>query len=108
MSRLHAREVEYHAVTVFKPIWMMELGQSYQDDAELQAIIDELVAMPYNVSHYSYMDRLLRFKEKQAVGSSGNLKTQMWADTLGLLLLFQKVSNIFWWPRIRNQVHQYV
>lgn len=62
---------ECDALTTFKPMRVGEIIQSYQGDSEVQAVIAELVALPFNVSQYSFLDGLLRFKEKLVVGCLG-------------------------------------
>lgn len=97
-------------------MWLAEVIRSYQNDMEVQNIIVELLTMPYNVSYYSYCDGLLRFKGKLFVGSDGTLRSQilryMHDSSIGdhsrIIATYQRLTSVFWWPGVRQQVQDYV
>lgn len=102
--------------TTLQPMWVGEILQSYQGDAEVQDVITELVTFPYNVSFYSYRDGLLRFKGKLVVGNTLNLRTQileyMHSSSVGgysgITATYQRVAAHFWWNGMRQQVQRLV
>lgn len=88
----------------------MELMDSYQDDQEVQDIIAEVVATPYNISFYRYLDGLLKFKGKLVVGNKGDLRAQILSymhysnvgGYSGINATYQRLTSILWWTGVRQ------
>lgn len=116
LSRQFAEEGSCLAITTIHPAWIEEIVTTYDGDEVVQDIIAELVTCPYNVSHFSYNEGLLRYHGKLYVGSSTAIRNQI-IETMhssplgghsGIQGTLQRLRAIFHWPGMKQAVKEFV
>lgn len=116
LSRQHSEEGSWQAITIIHPVWVEELSATYEADELAQETIAELVAFPFNVSHFTYKEGLLRYHGKLYVGSGTKPREQVMESMhssplgghLGIQGTFQRLQAIFYWPGMKRMVKDFV
>lgn len=70
LSRLFengGEQAQYQALTVTIPLWIQELGKTWEIDEELQSIISQLIVNLAGVVGYSWDNGKLKFEGKLVV-----------------------------------------
>jgi hypothetical protein len=85
----------YHldAISTTIPVWIQEALNSYQNDPEASALLQELVISSSNDRGYSLTDGIIRHKNRIWIGHNSALQTKListfYASPLGATLAFR-------------------
>ncbi|KAJ3687163.1 hypothetical protein LUZ61_016327 [Rhynchospora tenuis] len=110
-----SQEVGLYAVSEIIPQWIIDMLLSYVDDPWIAELKLKLASQ--STDHGLTMhNNVLRYKGRICVGSSGNWRTTI-LQTLhdssvgghsGINATYQKVKKLFYWPNLKQAVHDYV
>ena len=104
------------AVSMITPMWIQEIMHSYTKDPYVQELLTLISVDVHGPSLWHNVNGVLRKKGKVYVGSKGPLRQQListFHDTplgghLGQLGTLKRLTQYFYWPRMRAMVNEYV
>ncbi|KAJ4807007.1 polyprotein [Rhynchospora pubera] len=107
---------ETMAVSELVPVWVTEIKQSYEQDQWIQDLIDKFQEGTLAKSIYSYNHGVLRYKSRICVGNAHNWRNKVLQEMhdsnlgghAGILGTYQRLKNLFYWPKMKEDVHNYV
>lgn len=105
-----------HAVSVVQPVWLQEVLNSYEMDVKAQELLVELAVTGSNEDGYSLDKGVIKFKGKILIGDNTGLHTKLIhsfhcsaiGGHSGIQATFQRVSKLFHWVGIRQDVENFV
>ncbi|KAL5731844.1 hypothetical protein ACHQM5_004534 [Ranunculus cassubicifolius] len=111
LSRAH-EDSKCDSMTVIQPAWLTEVSLSWEGDDKTQAIITQLLIKADAVPDYTWDTHLLRHKGKIVIGSSGQLRHQIWQELhasptgghSGIQATVKRISHYFFWPSMISDV----
>ena len=115
LSRSHS-PAEFLAISSSTPSWLSEVEHSYSSDAFVTATIAQLSIDPTVVSHFSFHNGLLRYKNKIWVGSDSALQqkliTAFHNSPMGghsdIPVTLRRLKQYFAWKGMNATVHAFV
>lgn len=117
LSRQHDGQV-VAAISKVTPMWMENLQNGYVDDAHAQQLILELsvVSTHSNDEGYSYVDGLLRYKDRIWVGNNSIAQAHILqalhssgvGGHSGVRPTYERVKQFFAWPKLKQSVQKFV
>ncbi|KAJ4815745.1 polyprotein [Rhynchospora pubera] len=98
------------------PAWMEDIKHSYEDDSWAQTLLQQVQTAPLSTPNYSIHGGLLRYKNRICVGSAHKWREQILKEIhdsnlgghSGILGTYQRLKTLFYWPKLKDTVHQYV
>ena len=104
------------AVSMITPMLIQEIMHSYTEDPYVQELLTLISVDVHEPSLWHNVNGVLRKKGKVYVGSKGPLRQQListFHDTplgghSGQLGTFKRLTQYFYWPRMRAMVNEYV
>lgn len=73
-----------HYLTVAQPIWMVQLVDSYENDADIAQTMTELAVIKMGRNEWELEQGLLKYRGKWVIGSKGDLRRQIFEMRKGL------------------------
>lgn len=115
LSRRH-HDSELLAISAVEPTWLQVLVEGYDADSDTMKLWQELSLSPTNDKGYSLEQGVIRFKGRISVGKNA-LAQQHIIQALhssgvgghsGVLATYQRVKRMFAWPKMKQDIVNYV
>jgi hypothetical protein len=110
--------VHYHldAISTTIPFWIQEVLNSYENDPEASALLQELVISSPNDRGYSFTDGIIRHKNRIWIGQNSPLQTKLISTFhtsalgghSGIQATYQRLKKMFHWLGIKQDVGFFV
>ncbi|KAJ3705864.1 hypothetical protein LUZ61_009569 [Rhynchospora tenuis] len=115
-SSIEGEKNELAAVSELIPSWQEELKTSYINDQWIQQLKDKLEANDSQESDYTVHQGVIKYKGRICVGNGQNWREKLLKEVhdstvgghSGILVTYQRLKSMFYWPKMKEEVHQYV
>jgi hypothetical protein len=116
LSRRVHTSANLMVVSACRPKCLSEVANSYELDSHASGIISKLLLDPSVVPQSTYVDGLLRYKNKLWLGNQPSLHTKIIAAMhnsaigghLGIFVTLRKLKNYFAWTGMKASIHSFV
>ncbi|KAJ0640342.1 putative nucleotidyltransferase, Ribonuclease H [Helianthus annuus] len=115
LSRLESSSVFTMVLSSFDPLLLSEIKKSWQDDVSLRAIIQK-ISQGQVVHKYTWMDGLLKRKQKLVVGADVELRKRLihlchsssMGGHSGVHATYQRLKSFFYWKGQIKQIRELI
>lgn len=99
-----------------QPAWISDVVKSYKNDKKCSEIIAEIAINANSKPHFTFLNGVLRYKNKIVVGSSTTIrhdiiqafhKSELGGHS-GEFATYQRVHQLFHWPGLKQEVITFV
>jgi hypothetical protein len=116
LSRRGHSDSQLMALSAATPVWVSEVINSYEQDNHAASIISKLLLDPAAVPHFTYVDGLLRYKNRIWLGHQPSLHCKIIAAVhnsangghSGIPVTLRRLKSYFAWTRMKTSVHSFV
>ncbi|XP_026417003.1 uncharacterized protein LOC113312466 [Papaver somniferum] len=96
--------------------WTQDIIDNYDDDSTVQNLIAQLTLTPSSNLKYTYLNGILRYKERLYIGSSTSTRTKI-LDSIhssavgrhsGMQATYIRAKSYFYWPAMKKDILLFV
>jgi hypothetical protein len=108
--------LEVQSVSSCRPDWVMEVQNSYNNDADMQQLLQQLTIASPDTKGFTLDNGLIKYKGRLVIGDNLALQTKLIAamhDSAlgghsGIQATYQRAKKLYYWPGLKLAVELFV
>lgn len=106
---------ELSAISVVKPVWLVDIQNGYQLDSHALQLLTEL-SVHQPIGHYTLKEGLISYKGRVWIGSNSSLQATILSSLhssdvgghSGFEVTYYRIKALFAWPKLKQSVKTFV